>query len=237
MPVIPVKIQADSKGQVQLFDGRMITIQEYHALVAAQHGEENVPWDNEQQTSFMLYISTPMPFSGTELEPKNILNGPDFTKVTITDETLQRMADDPDWIHIVCMVVRPGIYLFMRTLELEHYRPCTPRNNLFYMVTMKWQDMDWIIVSVPSKDRSIVDAVAKDCGMKLADGIPHIFGGNNGEPAIFPMNSPRVFSLSNSADSIVYNGIAAAEMTRELEMKAVDKLERKHSEWMQKQGL
>ena len=51
------------------------------------------------------------------------------------------------------------------------------------------------------------------------------------------MSSPRVFSLRNSANSLVYNGIAAAEMTEEIATKAVQDLERRHSQWLQEKGL
>lgn len=232
--MITVRVEGDAAKQVELFDGRKISIEQYHELIARQHGEDSLKWDGDN--AFSLAIATPMPFTEKELQPNNILNGPDLTSVSITNEMLQRMADDPDWFHVVCMMVRPGCYLFMRKLELEHYRPATPRNNLFYVTQIKWQEMEWTVISIPLKERHLADQVAKECGMAFEDGIPHVIGGPLGV-ARFPMNSERVFSLRNSANSIVYNGMAAAEMTREIELKAVEDVERRHSEWLKAQGL
>lgn len=231
MPVIKVRIEGDSEGRVQLNSGQKIPIAQYHALVTRQHGEENTPWDGDN--AFNLHIVSPLPFSADDIKPENVVNGIDSTNLVITDETLQRMADDPDWFHVVCMVSRPGTILFIRKLELEHYRPSTPRNNLYNLVDIDWEDLKWIVISIPLNERHLADKVAKECGMAFSDGIPHMI--ERGKVKQFPMSSERVFSLRNSENSIVYNGIVAAEMTRDLEMKAIEELDRKHNEWLNSQ--
>lgn len=145
---------------------------------------------------------------------------------TLTIEEIQsKYADDPNWFCIVTMIKPPriGANLFIVSLEYNHFKPGTDRNKDFQFMFIKWQDMIYAMVTIPYKDKDIAYRVAEEVDMRISDGIPEVF----------PVHSPRVFSLENSKNSPVYG--SSQENLKKLEEEEDAKVEdifTAHEKWL-----
>ncbi len=92
----------------------------------------------------------------------------------------------------------------MIKLEHTYYAPNTPRNQLFILRHVVWEDMPWIVVSIPIEERKNMEAVVNQEGLCVKDGVPTLF--TPGEIKRFPMDNERVFTLENIPDHPVYRG-------------------------------
>lgn len=162
------------------------------------------------------------------------------------------LANDPERLNVIFNSMRPGAKLFCVKLEYEHYDPLDEeRNDQFVMVLQKWESLLMIIVSVPMKDKHIVESVAKETGMRLAGGTPFMVKsegtikilGNLRPDAIpdeykkmanfFPMTTPNCFGLENEVNSLVYDGMVGAAHIAEYEEAKVEGIFAKFKErWL-----
>jgi hypothetical protein len=150
------------------------------------------------------------------------------------DESFERRLDaDPNLFHVVAEDFRPGMRVFFRVCELTHFKPGTKDNDNFNLMRRYWQEMVWWIGSFPQRFRPAVEKVADDCGMRLADGVPHVFA--YGGVFEFPMRSKRVWKLENKATSIIYEGPAARDMAGVIERSKIRDVERAFSAWWDQQ--
>jgi hypothetical protein len=138
-------------------------------------------------------------------------------------------------MHIATYAVRPGSAAFARVLELKYYRPGTPRNdqfNISFIRDFGGPGMPpWVVIHIPLIDRTIAEQVAKETGMKLADGLPFIFSGN--ERHEFPLQE-RVLTLENAPSSKVYDGPDGVREIEEQGAEMIRVLEAEQAEWMRK---
>lgn len=121
-----------------------------------------------------------------------------------TPKEISAFFNNPNFVHFVGLLSppRPGVQLFAVRLEHEYYPPGSDMNNDFCLRMFEWEDMKWIIVSVPKTEMDILKKVAHECGLKIADGVPTVFG--SGKIETFPINNERVFTLENLPDSPFY---------------------------------
>jgi hypothetical protein len=140
--------------------------------------------------------------------------GEHFKAFSSYDE-LQRMASEPGKLVLVSMLrpARIGSRLMFAYLEHTRYLPDTPENDKFEFILTKWPDSEpgefpmlWSTMLFPMEDREVIEKVAKRCGLRLADGIPHIIGA--GGIKAYPVSGPNVFTIENDKESPVYNGKA-----------------------------
>lgn len=119
-------------------------------------------------------------------------------------EQFCKFLENEDFVHYVGMLVppRPGVMEFVSLVENKHFKPGTPRNNLFIMRILRWSDIVWIVMSVPVKDKVITEAEADGCGLRIASGVPTIFSPDGVQ--IFPANNERIFTLENKPGHPVY---------------------------------
>lgn len=160
---------------------------------------------------------------------------------SLTDEDLQRRANEPGKIHFCVHLGRPGARLFGVYLEYTHFAPRTSRNIDFEMTIVKWPkkpiQLNWVVFTIPAVSMNCAEAAAKASGLVIKESIPVIFGG--GEPQRFPMESHSVYSLESNPASRVYEGksdeIEAAE-TKEIQRTFQEDV-RKHREELRQQGM
>ncbi len=134
----------------------------------------------------------------------------------ITSEDLRKLNDDLSRMHIISCELRVGDSAFFQSLEFDWFTPGTPLNDDFHYRIFKWQDLIWEIASVPIEKKEIVYETAKNCRMRIGDGVPHLFSGDStGEDVIevmghkahlFPLNCKTAYSLENAHGSKVYEG-------------------------------
>lgn len=121
-------------------------------------------------------------------------------------------------LFIPILSTRLGAHIFIVRLEHTHYPPGRPENRDFQMMRLRWQDLEWWVVSIPDADKRLAEDVAARTGMRLADGVPTVFEKLSlfGAPAlalgslrkadadtvdVFPLSGPEVWTLENDANS------------------------------------
>jgi hypothetical protein len=117
----------------------------------------------------------------------------------ITDQDLKILCDRKDLVHTVCWSDRPNSALFVNTLEYKYFPPGTPANDLFEYRMFKWNDMLWLISSIPLDKKDVLFQAAKDANVKLLEGFPCIIDKDG--PHSFPMHSDNVYSTENVSGS------------------------------------
>lgn len=122
-----------------------------------------------------------------------------------SSEDFQKFLEDPSLIHYVGMIhpPRPGVSDCVQTLEHAYYKPGTPRNNLFNLRIIKWEDITWVIVSIPITEKAKMESVAKVSGLRIANGVPMMIDSKGRRR--FPASNERVFTLENVPGHPVYN--------------------------------
>lgn len=114
--------------------------------------------------------------------------------VAESDEALQAFVADPNWVHFVGALVREQLGAVFTELENAHYPPGTPKNDLFHLRIMNWEEMQWVMVSIPAADKGLMEAAAAKHGMRVADGVPILVSAEGIKR--FPADNDRVFHLA-----------------------------------------
>jgi hypothetical protein len=111
---------------------------------------------------------------------------------------LAKRGEETNKLHLIVDMSRIGAGLFNVKMEYTYFAPRSGRNNLFELVLMKWPKPNalfWSICSFPIEYRPQAELVAKECGLRLADGIPTIFDSDGAHQ--FPLDGPTVYTLEN----------------------------------------
>ena len=148
--------------------------------------------------------------------------------VSETDEQMQEFMRNERFIHYVGMInpPRPGVSECITLLEHKHYQPKTPRNELFIMRLIDWNDIMWVIISIPIEEKNLMEAVADECGLRIADGIPTMISGGGVER--FPISNERIFTLENKSGHLVYrNDPVINEVLLASEIETFDRITKK----------
>ena len=112
-----------------------------------------------------------------------------------SDEDFARFLQDPTWAHVIGLVLppSPGTQECIAWLEYTHYRPGTPRNDLFHIRILSWQEATWVIASLPKHEvRLLYEAADQSC-LCLVPGIP-VYKSHTGRHH-FPFDGPQVYTL------------------------------------------
>jgi len=125
-----------------------------------------------------------------------------FKNVTLED--VAEFVRDPRNIHYLGMIVppRPGVRLFCTRLEYKHYIPGTVRNELFKIALINWEDIIWMLISIPKGDAPLAGKIAEECGLRFADGVPTIIASEG--IVQFPVNESNLFTLENIPGHRIY---------------------------------
>ena len=126
-------------------------------------------------------------------------------EVSETEERLREFINNSEsFIHYIGMMIphRPGVKECITALENRYYKPGTDRNELFIMRIIKFCNILWCIISIPIHEKQLMEEVVKECGLRIADGVPTMIG--DGGMVKFPVDNKRVFTLENEKDHPVY---------------------------------
>jgi hypothetical protein len=144
----------------------------------------------------------------------------------------ERLDADPNLFHVVCEQPRAGLTMFLRVLELDHFKPGTKDNDAYNMVLVQWSDIPWVVLSVPKRFEAVVRSKADELGFRIADGVPHCISTAGVER--FPMHSERVWKLEYKESSIGYTALGREQIDAIAE-KQIKAAERRYAEWYDKQ--
>lgn len=139
------------------------------------------------------------------------------------NDAFEKQGKDTSNLHLILDMTRIGGNLFGVRMEYTYFAPRSGRNGLFQMVLMKWpaQGMMWAVLSFPIEYKPQAEAVANECGLRLADGVPHVFDHSGAHT--FPLEGDTVFTLENIHNHQVYSNDAAAyQRLKDEEFAAVD---------------
>lgn len=130
-------------------------------------------------------------------------------------ETLNR---DVKKLHLVSLETRPGAPLFSAILENSYYQPETYRNSLFELRYLSWEDLIWMVISIPLGEWQNAFKASLVSQMRLADGFPLLLSGEDEKK--FPLHHRNTWTLENLPNSPIYNGPleAALERARTLDL-------------------
>lgn len=140
---------------------------------------------------------------------------------------LIKQGKDTNSLHLIVDMSRIGASLFSVKMEYTYFAPRSGKNALFNMVLMKWPSGDfsmmWAILSFPIEFRPQAEMLAQECGLRFADGVPHVF--DNAGAHTFPLEGPTVFTLENMHNHQVYeNDPATVENLKKEEFEAMDRI-------------
>lgn len=123
---------------------------------------------------------------------------------------------------------RPYVCLYSLLLEHRHYEPhVKERNDLFQVWIVRWQDIDWQLIAIPVQDRPLAEAVAREVGLRFANGTPTLIvqagkvsavGSTRISPTMdairFPFDTPNVYTLENRPAPTDWRAALADERQR-----------------------
>ncbi|MCX6765762.1 MAG: hypothetical protein NT136_02275 [Candidatus Moranbacteria bacterium] len=120
-------------------------------------------------------------------------------------ESLKKFVRDSKYIHYVGMVKppHPGVMLCSVKLEYTYFIPGTPSNDEFLLKAFKWEEIIWIMISIPKEKSHLMEKVATECGLRIVNRIPTLIGG--GAADSFPANNDNVFTLENTPGRPTYS--------------------------------
>lgn len=127
-----------------------------------------------------------------------------------------------DNVHLVSMLERPGSLALISSIEWFWFSPKKSLNHLINMAIVKWEDINWVVTSFPEHKLQDAKQLAKQLGMRIADGVPtiirHVKPGENPDKKfssemgafIFPggiingLDNKNMFTIENDSDSPIY---------------------------------
>jgi hypothetical protein len=137
---------------------------------------------------------------------------------------LIELGKDTSKLHLIVDMQRIGAGLFNVKMEYTHFPPRSEKNTLFEMVMLRWptqNDFLWAVSSFPIEYRSKAEEIAKECGLRIADGIPTVFNFDGAHQ--FPLSGSTAFTLENIAGHKVYNN--DLDVTKKLKKQEHDQID------------
>lgn len=135
----------------------------------------------------------------------------------VEDEKIHELLRNPNRVgYIVSMnPPRVGTLTFVVRLEHEHFKPDTPKNELFELVTVPWEGMQYIIATIPKEYQECADRLMKELQLRPANGVPTIFGPTGITP--FPFQYPNLYNVTWVEGHPGYKGDHGAMLKKEQE--------------------
>ena len=127
-----------------------------------------------------------------------------------------------EYMHIIALATRPRFVAgFCMTLEHVHFPPGTSANERFHMTGVLWENVPWLVVSIPGEYDEVARKLLQQCGLILVKGRPAItdtgvvitiapdvrslppvplFGSSRLEDcSLFPINRDDVFTVESAS--------------------------------------
>lgn len=144
-----------------------------------------------------------------------LIVGDDITGKFWDIDYLVALDYDINLFHVVSFADRPGFNRFQVRLEHEYFPPMSEREKLLRYFLLKWEGMIYAVLTMPFKERHCCFEAAENTNMRLADGVPNSIDSDGVK--VFPLSSERVYTIENSKDSIVYEGVGGQKDEKALE--------------------
>ena len=97
-------------------------------------------------------------------------------------------------VHIAAHMDRIGAAALFAAVEWYWYAPNTSRNRFYDISLCEWRDMRWAVMSFPAGRLHAVQRLAKQIGLRIADGPPIMLGRAGGVAVIQATSRPSRLS-------------------------------------------
>lgn len=145
----------------------------------------------------------------TGLRYENDKNTTNHIIKKIDENYLIELSNDNSRANIVTMLDRNGSAYYMNYLEYNYFNPYLEINDSFNYMYFKWQDLVWVIASIPVALKQNIFDAAEKCGLTIHDGVPTIFAAEGVHT--FPLNNANTFCLGNKKDDPIYKGFSGQQ--------------------------
>lgn len=133
----------------------------------------------------------------------NMPNGVDVGAGIMSFDELCTLTNDPSRFFIISTTVRCGFAYFMRHLELKHFPPSTPKNNLLLQFDFKWKTLPFSCLSVPKiYHREISNSLVATNMKPIYGALPHVIEASG--MTSMPLCQDNCISIENGEDHIAY---------------------------------
>lgn len=89
------------------------------------------------------------------------------------------VTNDPRQFVMIGMLARPFLQKFLYLLEHRHFPPANKAlNALLNIFLMDWEEATGVVTAIPQSYRPLAQAIAHECFLRFANGVPGIIGGD-----------------------------------------------------------
>jgi hypothetical protein len=123
---------------------------------------------------------------------------------------------DDDRVFLIANAGRVAAAAFFAAIEWYWYAPKTPRNRFYDCYVTEWTDLRWMVVAFPQGRLPAARRLAKQLGLRIADGVPTQLEKRNNAlvPTFFPgatlpngRDNLSMFAVENDKGSPVYRNV------------------------------
>ncbi|MBD3208467.1 MAG: hypothetical protein GF370_03365 [Candidatus Nealsonbacteria bacterium] len=120
------------------------------------------------------------------------------------EKEIKKLLKNDNFVFFLGMLLprRPGIVPFGVKLEYFYFPPSTEKNRDFLYGLSIIAGVHFAVIGIPKKKMNLARKIAKECGLKIVEGIPCIVSKNKVDS--FLMNRGNIYSLENCSDHEVY---------------------------------
>jgi len=125
-----------------------------------------------------------------------------------TLEDVQNFSEDPRYFHFVGLLYppQPGVRILFARLEHDIFSPGTPRYELLKATVIGWSHKEWAMISTPKQEAGLVQKLAVQCGLLVAQGEPVMNYPEGSERFPIRGNGSNIFTLLNPPNHILFSG-------------------------------
>ncbi len=151
-----------------------------------------------------------------------------------TNKEIMEIINNHDRINFIMMVNprRVGVRLFATLLEYNYFEPATPLNGEYLLIITQWEEMAYMIISIPKDYLGSAIIVGKESCVSLSKGVPTLIGVGQ-----FPFyNEETCYTLENTPGHEVYKGGSVEKLLADEDKKCDHIIDTHKAKLMSKEG-
>ena len=112
-------------------------------------------------------------------DAESVINAAGMQIMSHADVAAQILRNDGR-VHIASGTQRIGAAALFAAVEWYWYTPGTPRNRFYDIALCEWRNLRWAVMSFPKGRLHATQRLAKQIGLRIADGPPIMMGREGG---------------------------------------------------------
>jgi hypothetical protein len=112
-----------------------------------------------------------------------------------TTAEVQDFVRQPNLLHIAVMLFPeiPGAHACMIECEEVHFTPGTPRNELFILHILTWEELHFGIFSIPLSEKHVLERLLTKYKLRLTKNTAILFSSKG--PSMFPLQGEQLYMI------------------------------------------